>query len=184
MENVFWTTIPGYGEKYQVSKTGIIRNVLTGKILKPIKRQDGYLVVNLSYQNKAKQIMIHRLVAEAFINNPSNYPVVNHIDGNKTNASAENLEWVTASENSLHAFRIGLNSISEKCKKAVSKIAAVNGAKTTSKPVKQITDSGIVLAVFPSIREAERVTGIKKSTIQRSCRHPYYRAGGFLWRKC
>ena len=72
----------------------------------------GYLVAHLSKDNKAKNILVHRLVAESFIPNPNKYPCVNHIDGNKQNNNINNLEWCTHSENDLHAYKIGLRKAS------------------------------------------------------------------------
>jgi hypothetical protein len=178
-----WRSIPGFGDKYQVSNTGLVRNAVTGKVLTPIRKYDGYLVVNLSDRRKVKQIMVHRLVAETFIPNPERLEVVNHIDGNKGNPEVENLEWVTFSENSKHAYRIGLSHISEKCRKAASRIAAENGAKTTCKAVMQRDNSGQLIRKFPSVREAERITGVPRSGIIRACKSKMFSAGGFRWTK-
>lgn len=67
-----------------------------------------YLSVNLSIKGKQKRFNIHRLVATLFLENAGNKPCVNHIDGDKTNNSCTNLEWVTYSENAKHAFSLGL----------------------------------------------------------------------------
>lgn len=75
------------------------------------KNKKGYMVVNLvsnKKNTKRKNVMIHRLVAEAFIPNPKNYPYINHIDGNKTNNNVSNLEWCNNSMNQIHAFATGL----------------------------------------------------------------------------
>lgn len=64
--------------------------------------------MTLSKQHKNKKILVHRLVAQAFIPNPCNKPQVNHIDGNPQNNFIENLEWVTNSENTQHAWNTGL----------------------------------------------------------------------------
>ena len=68
----------------------------------------GYARVELHQNNSARKYLVHRLLAESFIPNPENKPQVNHIDGNKRNNSLDNLEWVTQSENQLHAYRTGL----------------------------------------------------------------------------
>lgn len=66
----------------------------------------GYLAVNLSNKTRRKSVRVHRLVAQAFLPNPQNLPHINHIDGNKTNASVTNLEWCTISHNELHSYRV------------------------------------------------------------------------------
>lgn len=68
----------------------------------------GYARVELHDRNVARKYSVHRLVAEAFVPNPEGKPHVNHIDGNKLNNAASNLEWTTQSENQLHAYRAGL----------------------------------------------------------------------------
>lgn len=66
----------------------------------------GYLSVGLSRPGIRKTVRVHRLVAQAFIENPLHLPEVNHIDGNKTNAAVGNLEWCTSSQNKHHAFHV------------------------------------------------------------------------------
>ena len=74
---------------------------------------DRYLVVDLFAYTVRQRIAVHRMVAIAFIENPDNKEYVNHIDGNKLNNCVDNLEWVTASENSIHAVATGLSPIGE-----------------------------------------------------------------------
>lgn len=87
---------------YEVSDTGKVRNFVTGKELTPYRTRCGYLTVGLwsLTAGKSRNYRVHRLVAEAFIPNPSNLPEVNHIDGDKANNRVENLEWVTTRGNS------------------------------------------------------------------------------------
>jgi len=100
-----------YREKYYVSDTGLVKNIITGKILKLRKNPNGYLKANLSIHGKLSTIFIHTAVAELYIPNPENLPVVNHIDGNKQNNNKLNLEWCTYKYNSAHAHNLGLMNI-------------------------------------------------------------------------
>lgn len=87
--------VEGYGDKYLVTSCGKIYSLLNSKFLKPQKSRKGYLFVNLSYKSKCFRVPIHRLVAKAFLDNPNNYPCVNHKDENKENNNFLNLEWCT-----------------------------------------------------------------------------------------
>lgn len=78
--------------------------------LKPVKYNNGYLIVDLVKNGKIYKKSVHRLVALAFLENKENYPQVNHINGNKQDNRLVNLEWVTRSENQKHAIKIGLRS--------------------------------------------------------------------------
>ena len=92
-----WKKIEGY-ENYSVSTYGRVRNDKTGRILKPMDKNKGYLYVNL--QDKCHRI--HRLVAQTFIPNPNNYPIVNHKDEDKSNNNVKNLEWCTSQYNNTY----------------------------------------------------------------------------------
>lgn len=102
-----WKPIEGF-EHYAVSNHGNIKNLKTGRIRKPGNQSVGYQQVLLSDNCRTKIFYIHRLVCKAFHPNPENKKFVNHIDGNKTNNAAYNLEWVNGSENMRHAVRTGL----------------------------------------------------------------------------
>lgn len=112
-----WKPIEGY-ENYNVSNMGNIKNIITGKILKPGDNGKGYKHVMLyNKEHKGKTIMVHRLVAKAFIPNPNNLPQVNHIDEDKTNNCVDNLEWITSEDNinhGTHNLRCGLNNPNRK----------------------------------------------------------------------
>lgn len=87
-----WKDIKGYEGFYKISSLGKIMNK-TYKIKTNNLRKDGYMYLDLYKHGKRKRMLIHRLVAEAFVKNPNNYEQVHHIDGNKQNNNAENLEW-------------------------------------------------------------------------------------------
>lgn len=106
MEEI-WKGIKDY-PKYEVSNLGRIRNIKTGRILKP-NFSGRYYSVELFNETGSKRKAIHRLVAEAFIERKNGQDVVNHIDGNSFNNSASNLEWCTVTENNIHAIKNGLN---------------------------------------------------------------------------
>lgn len=102
-----WKDIKGYEGLYQVSNLGRVKSLKKSKIITP-KLIHSYFSVILYNKKNYKNFRIHRLVAQAFISNPNNYPQVNHIDGNKLNNVLENLEWCTQSHNMKEAYRIGL----------------------------------------------------------------------------
>ena len=105
-----WRDIPGYEGAYQVSSLGNVRSIRWHKpmVLKPSKMGRGYLQCHISYKGKEQYLYVHRIVAMAFVTNEDNRPYVNHIDGNKTNNDADNLEWVEPYENTYHAMASGL----------------------------------------------------------------------------
>lgn len=79
-----------------------------GKLLKPRIDKYGYKTIVLTKNGTRKSYTVHRLVAMAFIDNPDNKPQVNHIDGNKLNNKADNLEWCSNKENQIHKWKTGL----------------------------------------------------------------------------
>ena len=95
-------------ECYTISRDGQVTNTRTGRVLKFDITNMGYRRVTLSMAGKFKRIAIHRLVALHYLPNPEGTRQVNHKDGDKLNNHVENLEWVTCSENRLHAHRTGL----------------------------------------------------------------------------
>lgn len=116
-----WKSVKGFEGIYEVSSTGRIKTLNYRKSgaerIRKIKKpgQNGYFKLILCKNNKRYHFSVHRLVAIAFVDNPSNKPVVNHIDGNKLNNNYKNLEWVTKKENDEHAIKTGLrDNVAEK----------------------------------------------------------------------
>lgn len=122
-----WKDVKGYEGLYQVSNFGKVKSLertwFSGKnsctkktkpehIMKyRLAKGTGYCLLKLTKDGMEKHVYVHRLVAEAFLPNPNNLPEVNHIDGNKENNCVENLEWVTAKGNILHATKNKLRII-------------------------------------------------------------------------
>lgn len=145
MEKEIWRYIKGYEGRYQVSNLGRVRSLrrhrVRGKIM-DVACNGHYWRIKLSKNNKAKRVLLHRIIAETFIPNPENKPQVNHINGDKKDNSIENLEWCTRSENQLHAIRTGLRPMK---------------TKTGTKVINTITGK-----VFESIKQASREKGIDR----------------------
>jgi hypothetical protein len=116
-----WRAIDGYEGRYEVSDQGAVRSlpktsphntvgsqVIKGQMLAPWQNGRGYLCVALRSDGKRrKTFFVHRLVAAAFVPNPLGLPCVNHLDHNRANPQAENLEWCTQAQNLAHARRAG-----------------------------------------------------------------------------
>lgn len=111
-EGEIWNDINGFNGMYMVSNLGRVRSLfrkksnynqfVTPKIMRASDNGNGYLFVNLTVNNKSKRFYIHRLVASSFIQNPNNYPHINHKDENKHNNCIDNLEWCTPAYNNLY----------------------------------------------------------------------------------
>lgn len=110
MEEI-WMDIKDYEGLYQISSLGRVKSIRkTIKYLKfdeNKKQHTSYFRVTLSKNGETKRFMVHRLVAESFLDNPNNKEFVNHIDNDGTNNRVENLEWVTHSENMIHSQKQG-----------------------------------------------------------------------------
>lgn len=99
-----WIDCKGYEGKYQVSNLGRVWSIGSQKYLNGFIDKDGYMCVYLTAKNgKVKMEKIHRLIALVFLDNPNNYPQVNHKDKNKSNNCVDNLEWCTAKYNNTYS---------------------------------------------------------------------------------
>lgn len=154
-----------YIEKYYVNEFGIIKNSKTGKEYSGKIDNRGYLRVDISINGKRKVVFPHRIVAETFIPNPDNLPEVNHKDGDKTNDYVENLEWVTAKENTTHAVKTGL----------------INSFTQGGKPCVQKDLKGNMINIFNSMSEASRQLNIAQSLINRVCLGQRKSTKGFIF---
>lgn len=106
----YWKPIIGYENLYKISNLGNILSLRKNRILKHHMITGGYFVVQLSKKGKSRNWLVHRLVAEAFIDNPNKLPEINHKDENKANNAVSNLEWCT------HEYNMNYNNLGKRAK--------------------------------------------------------------------
>lgn len=175
-----WKDIPGYEGYYQVSNMGRIKSLerisfrnngksenakyyLKERILNIQTQTQGYSQIVLSKNGVRKTFRLHIIVAKLFVENPLKKTYVNHIDGNKKNNKASNLEWVTAKENMVHAYKTGL----------------VNHYK---RKVLQLDENDNVLNKFDSLKEAADYVNGSKASICSVCRGYRKQSNGYKWK--
>ena len=175
MEEI-WKDINGFNGVYQISNFGKVKSndqyvrngvgiaVKHGKQITPNLSTSGYYEVHL-YRNQKRYVrMIHRLVAEHFIENPNDYPQVNHKDENRLNNNADNLEWCTAKYNSNYGNRSIKLSLSQPTRKTILQFDLDNNFIREWKSNKDI------------IRELKIYGALK------CCKGQFSQSGGFIWK--
>lgn len=168
-----WKPIQNYDGKYWVSNLGNIKNS-TG-LMKPAKSSNGYMHITLSKNGERRTMSVHRIVAEAFVENtnPSVNNVVNHKDESRDNNCADNLEWCTQQQNLLYGTYPSRNSQSRKALfanrdnnwRCIEVVCLNNGER------------------FRSITDASEKYDIDKSSIAKVCRGERKTAGGYRWKQ-
>ena len=128
MENKeIWKDCKGYEGLYQVSNLGRVWSVRSQRYLCGCPDRDGYISFTLTAKNgKAKRERLRRLVALVFIDNPNNYPVVNHLNGIKSDCRVENLEWTDVKSNTKHAYDNDLGHMKDIQKMITERARKVN----------------------------------------------------------
>lgn len=160
-----WKDIEGYEGIYMISSKGRVKSLKFGKekILKSGKDSCGYLFVYLYKNGKVKSFKVHRLVAQAFLDNPNNLPEVNHKDEDKTNNKVENIEYCDRS------YNLNYGSRNERT------------AKALSIPILQFSKTDEFIRRWNGIREASRELEIKHSSISSCCKGKLKSAYGYKW---
>jgi len=177
-----WKDVIGFEGLYKVSSLGRIKSIdryihykkgerhIASKIIKSFINKQGYFCIILTRNQAHIDKRVNRVVAMAFIPNPSNLPQVNHKDENKLNNMVSNLEWVTCKQNANYGNR----------NKTLSKKMRNNAI--TSMPVIQYSKSFIKINEFPSINEAGRKTNTRIGSISRCCNYKIKTANSFIWK--
>ena len=183
MEEI-WKDIEGYEGLYQVSNFGNVksmnyRNLGYEKNLVPKVSNKGRLWVELAKNGEKKPLQISRLVAKAFVDNPNNYPVVNHLDENPMNNNVENLEWCTLS----HNVRFSLGKHPERIRKSIQNRAKKNphGGCRMKMRINQYDIDGKYIRTWENSVTIFRETGMSDWSISECCRGNRKTAYGFRW---
>ena len=156
-----WKPVVGFEEFYMVSSHGEVLSLRSGKTRKPVlNRQTGYEMLVLCGDYIKKTVCVHRIVAEAFVENPNGYGFVNHKDENKLNNSADNLEWCTKEYNNTY------NGKAQRCCKSVVQVDPQTKQET----------------VWSSARKAHEAGIADYKNISACCHGKRKLAGGFEWR--
>ncbi|MCS2775473.1 NUMOD4 domain-containing protein [Bacteroides fragilis] len=173
--------IKGYETLYQVSNFGRIKSLGNGKsnasklkILKQHITKDGYSTVALTINSVTQRYRVHKLVANAFIPNPNNYPCINHKDENKQNNTVDNLEWCTSKYNNNYGTRIERFVESMKGK-------LVN-RKDTSKKIMMCSLKNELIEIFPSMMEVTRKYGFSVGAINQCAKGITKQSYGYKWK--
>lgn len=172
-----WKDIKGYEGLYQVSNKGNVKSLNYHKegyekTLKPKKHNKGYLQIQLMGKEN-RTFTIHRLVAEAFLPNPNNYPCINHKDENKQNNSLDNLEWCDNSYNAKYSIKLHPERI--KNRKYTSKKSKLNYK------VNQFDNEGNLIKTWNNSRTIFLETGMSDWAISECCKGNRKSAYGFNW---
>ena len=159
-----WRQIRGY-PNYSINNYGDIYSRNVERLLKPKIDRYGYKVVTLTDGKKFKCFTVHRLVAEAFIDNPNNLPCVNHKDENKLNNSVKNLEYCTPKYNANYGTRNKRMALSKK-----------------KNPIIQYGLDGEYLNTYLGVKDAQKATGVNRNSIRLVCNGERDSAGGYKWK--
>lgn len=204
LPNEEWRNIEGYEGLYQVSNLGRVKScgrtvfiksnfykhghykTYKPKMIKQSKDAGGYLIVSLydaTNTKNSKNVKVHRLVAQAFINNPSNLPQIDHIDGNRDNNCVCNLAWVTCKTNANNPITISRKIESAKGSKpnrfqsSKYRMNSINGKI----PIVQLQMNGEFVKEYNSATDAHKETGFAPSFIAGCCKGKFKSAYGFKW---
>lgn len=185
--------IKDYNGRYKIGNKGTVIGVSRSKdnrynnkqwILKQYEDRNGYMYVTLQKDKKRKTIKVHRLVATHFIDNPYNYPCINHIDSNRKNNDVSNLEFCTHKQNTQWALKTGRFDNMKKMNSERMKKNKLNGYiyanEITKKRVGKFDEFGCI-EIYESISEASRKNNINITSISYSANGKRATGGGYIW---
>lgn len=176
MEN--WKFIEGTNNHYEVSDLGNIR--CDGELVSTEVESTGYVKVRISLTIGTRWFSLHRIVAAYFCDNPDNKPQVNHIDGNKENNQANNLEWVTNAENQYHRIDV----LKKDCKGENNPMYGISGEKSPvfKGYINQIDPkTNEIIGRYAGSGEAAKAVGTQPCSILKVLNKDNRTCKGFKW---
>lgn len=185
-----WKDVVGYEGLYKVSSYGRVMKV-TGRELAQRKDKDGYLIVTLYRDKIRKDYKVHRLVGMAFIENPNNYPMINHKDESKDNNCVSNLEWCTVKYNNNYGSRNDKISKAQKgvphpktqgCRNYFYGKHYSKGLHPGAKKVMQLDLKENIIAIFDCAVSAAEHVGCVPSAINMCCSGKRNQIKGYKWK--
>ena len=172
-----WRDVKGYEGLFQISNLGRVKSLdrivnrpikgnyqIKGRILKQQLNNKGYYSLELNVDGKRKKYLVHRLVAETFIPNPNNYPIINHKDENPKNNNADNLEWCD------YSYNVNYGTANER------------RAKTLSIIVHQYNFNGDLINIWNSASQIQNELGYFATAIRECCRGTRKQAYNYIWK--
>ncbi len=172
-------TILNYPD-YTINEKGEVFSRKNNCVLKHNIMKTGYHTVELFNKHGSKRLLVHRLVAQAYIPNPQNLPQVNHINENKGDNSVCNLEWCSAKYNMNYGQAAKLRHKNIDYSTEIRKNIARKNGKAVSRPVLQMIN-GEVINCFESAKQASIFTGVNHAHICDVANGRRKTAGGFIW---
>lgn len=202
MKEEIWKDIKGYEGLYQISNFGNVKSlkrevsngtgtrIIDQRLLSQVTNRYGYICVTLCKNSKYKHCTIHRLVAEAFIDNPDNLPCVNHKDENKQNNNVDNLEWCSVAYNNSYGSRLGKVSNKNKGKKHSEETKqklrekAIGRISSRRKPVNQYDLEGNLIRRWDYVRQIAQEWNLSSTAPITNClkgKHKSNISYGYKW---
>lgn len=180
-----WKPIMGYEGLYEVSNLGRVKSLervvkcgkatrIDSEVIKTLTpNKNGYIKVNLFKEGKYKTCLVHRLVADTFLDNTHNLPQVDHINGDRTDNRVINLRYTDKQSNQL-------NNITRK-RMSLSHIGKPSNWHKKEKTKVQFNHNGEIIKIWNSTKDCKSIIGISRQTINDCCKGRCNSAGGYQW---
>ncbi|MFT3994747.1 MAG: NUMOD4 domain-containing protein [Dysgonomonas sp.] len=159
-----WADIADFEGLYKISNKGRIKNTIRNNNLKYFINKQGYVIVKLSKNGVRYSLRVHRLMAQSFIPNPNNYPIINHKDEDKSNYCLSNLEWCN------HKYNNTYGSLPDR------------KSEWSKRPVIKLSKSGSIIREYESVNDAGIDNNVHPSNISNCLKERNKTSAGYRWK--